>query len=210
MQREQYLILVLFICWPYLRGGGGPNFSSFSLPCIRIIPQHLTLFEPRCVVASPASLCASDSPAGLWLSNHLGEREERLQSRRNKSTALLQDAFASKSLNVYLFIFFILNSKYAMYFFTMSAQWYIESALQHLNLDELRVKRGSASVTRQYKRATCRRRSEWCLIWKHWMIDALPSNGVQCSAAALWAVTYRNTAALHTDTLQNACIINHV
>lgn len=106
MQREQYLILVLFICWPYLRGGGGPNFSSFSLPCIRIIPQHLTLFEPRCVVASPASLCASDSPAGLWLSNHLGEREERLQSRRNKSTALLQDAFGIekfKCLSVYFF-----------------------------------------------------------------------------------------------------------
>lgn len=77
MRREQYLILVLFICWPY--PWGGPNFSSFSLSCIRIIPQHLTLFEPLCVVALPASLCASDSPAGLWLSNHLGREQPLLE-----------------------------------------------------------------------------------------------------------------------------------
>lgn len=69
----------------------GPNFSSFSLSCIRIILQHLTLFEPRCVVALPASSCASDSPAGLWLSNHLG-RKQRLQSRRSRSTALRHNA----------------------------------------------------------------------------------------------------------------------
>lgn len=78
MRREQYLVLVLFICWPYLRGG--PNFSSFSLSCVRIILQHLTLFEPRCVVASPASLCALDSLAGVWLWIHLG-REQPLPSR---------------------------------------------------------------------------------------------------------------------------------
>lgn len=48
--------LVLFICWPYT--WGGPNFSSFSLSCIRINPQHLTLFELRCGAALPASpLC---------------------------------------------------------------------------------------------------------------------------------------------------------
>lgn len=79
MPLEQYPILLLFICWPYLREA--PKFSSFSLSCVRIIFLQLTWFEPDRVVASPASLCVSDSPAALWLSNHL-QRKQPLQGLR--------------------------------------------------------------------------------------------------------------------------------
>lgn len=72
---------------------------------------------------------------------------------------------------------------------------------QYLNSDEP----SSVTLTRQRKHATCRR-NEGCLIWKHWMIDVFPSDGVRRSAAA----SETRVEPWHTGTLQHVCIIEGV
>lgn len=162
-------ILVLFICWPYLCGG--PNFSSFSLSCIRIIPQHLTLFEPGCVV----------SFACIPLSLRLTGCARTFKSPWQRTTAAV-GCFHSKTLSVlenvfkrlllwifYPICFFLtrlfnLNIKLQIY----NALFRIRAdCIQNLNLDsfhnvigiingnsdELRMKPNPPSPRRRYTTA---------------------------------------------------------